>query len=139
MTDHPPRGTHALIDGKGEGILLEQLLNDGGDLQDMLVAALERAGATILKVVTQSFEPQGKTVVAVLAESHASVHTYPEHGVYMIDVFTCGDLDAERAAIELAVAIGGDAAVFDMLVINRGEEKPRGSAANLVEMRTSSN
>lgn len=52
--------------------------------------ALDEGGATVLDVVTHRFEPQGTTVMALLAESHASVHAYPEASAAFVDVFTCG-------------------------------------------------
>ena len=42
----------------------------------------------VVDVVAKRFAPQGATVIALLAESHASVHTYPEHGSLFADVFT---------------------------------------------------
>ena len=101
MTDHPPRGWHALIDGREAPA---ELLDAPMRLVAILMSACERVGASVLKVETQKFEPSGGSVVLVLAESHASVHTYPEHGVYMLDVFTCGDLDALRSLHVLTLA-----------------------------------
>src|SRR5678809_323008 len=98
---HSPSGQHAIRDGRG-GVGL----NNGRYLCDILRAAVERAGATVLAEHIQRFEPQGVTVLLVLAESHTSIHTYPEHGVYMADVFTCGDVDAASAAREIAAALG---------------------------------
>ena len=60
-----------------------------------LMAALKRAakasGATILNAVEHVFPPNGFTAVLLLSESHASIHTYPEHGACFVDLFTCGD------------------------------------------------
>ena len=53
--------------------------------------AVTEAGATLCEVISHRFTPQGVTVLAMLAESHASVHTYPELGAVFVDVFTCGD------------------------------------------------
>ena len=85
-------GQHITADFSG---VAKSKLNDPKYLEDALVKAINRSGATLLKVHTESFEPQGVTVVAVLAESHATIHTYPEHGVAMIDAFTCGNVDPE--------------------------------------------
>ena len=49
------------------------------------------AGATLLNLITHQFQPQGVTGLALLAESHISIHTWPESGYAAIDVFTCGD------------------------------------------------
>ena len=48
------------------------------------------SGATILQSVRHVFEPDGMTAVVLLSESHASIHTYPEHRACFVDIFTCG-------------------------------------------------
>ena len=45
-----------------------------------------------------SFEPQGLTGIVLLAESHISIHTWPERGEAAVDVFTCGDRDSRQIA-----------------------------------------
>jgi S-adenosylmethionine decarboxylase len=64
---------------------------------------LAHANATVQSVVSKRFEPQGVTVLALLSESHASVHTYPEIGAMFVDVFTCGDKADPPVAIEYLV------------------------------------
>jgi len=54
-------------------------------------------GATLLHIHTHKFSPQGVSGVAVLAESHISVHTWPEIGYGAFDVFMCGDADPWRS------------------------------------------
>ncbi len=66
-------------------------LNDEAFLRTSVTAAAKIAGATLLHLVTHPFEPQGVTGLALLAESHISIHTWPEHGYAAVDVFTCGD------------------------------------------------
>ena len=64
------------------------------DVQGMLNAmdlAVEASGATILDRTHYVFPPNGLTVVYLLSESHASIHTYPEYGACFVDLFTCGD------------------------------------------------
>lgn len=111
---HSPRGTHTLVDGTTPRV---SLLNDGQQLSLLLRDAVERAGATVLEQCIKQFAPQGVTVVLVLAESHASIHTYPEYGAYMVDVFTCGDVAPESAAREFAAALGGE---YTIRTIARG-------------------
>lgn len=77
---------------------------------DLLLAhacrAAEAAGATILEVVAHQFEPQGVTVLLLLAESHLSIHTWPETGMAYVDCFTCGEsTDPEIAVDYLAMAL----------------------------------
>ena len=66
-------------------------LDDQAFLRDAITAAAHRAGATLLHLITHRFEPQGVTGLALLAESHISIHTWPESGYAAVDVFTCGD------------------------------------------------
>ena len=66
-------------------------LDDEDFLRAAMTKAAERAGATLLNLITHQFEPQGVTGLALLAESHISIHTWPETGYAAVDVFTCGD------------------------------------------------
>ena len=65
-------------------------LNDEAFIRTSLTSASKVAGATLLNMVTHRFEPQGVTGLALLAESHISIHTWPESRYAAIDVFTCG-------------------------------------------------
>lgn len=65
-------------------------LNDESFVRDALITAAHKAKATLLNVYTHSFEPQGVTGFALLAESHISTHNWPEYGFASIDAFTCG-------------------------------------------------
>ncbi len=71
------------------------ILNDIEALKSRMERAVRKVGATLLNLDAVQFSPNGITVVAVLAESHASIHTYPEQGVLMADAFTCGAIDPE--------------------------------------------
>jgi len=66
-------------------------LNDEAFVRQALVSAAELAGATLIDVRTHAFEPQGITGFALLAESHISIHTWPEHRFAAVDAFTCGE------------------------------------------------
>ncbi len=64
------------------------------DLEGLLHAmdeAVAASGATILERAPYVFPPNGLTVAYLLSESHASLHTYPEHSACFVDLFTCGD------------------------------------------------
>jgi S-adenosylmethionine decarboxylase len=65
-------------------------LNDVESIRRDMSRAVEVIGATILSVTEHKFDPEGMSLVMLLAESHASVHTYPEHKACFLDVFTCG-------------------------------------------------
>ena len=66
------------------------LLNDEAFVRASLIEAAHVANATLLDVSTHLFEPQGVTGFVLLAESHISIHTWPELGYAAIDVYTCG-------------------------------------------------
>ena len=55
------------------------------------------AKVTVLEISKYKFEPQGFTLVALLAESHISFHTFPEHGIISFDFFTCGKVSPSVA------------------------------------------
>ncbi|MBI4138121.1 MAG: adenosylmethionine decarboxylase [Candidatus Wildermuthbacteria bacterium] len=60
------------------------------ELRQLLRASAKAGRATVLKLATHSFSPQGFTGVVLLSESHIAVHTWPEIGYVAVDVFTCG-------------------------------------------------
>ena len=65
-------------------------LNDESFLCCSLNRAAKFAKATILNLISNKFEPQGVTAIALLAESHISIHTWPESNYSAVDIFTCG-------------------------------------------------
>ncbi len=90
-------GTHLLIELGG---VEPALLDDPAWIRETMVLAAKKGRATILNTSFHEFSPQGVSGVIVLAESHISVHTWPEEGYAAVDVFTCGD----RAMPHLAAA-----------------------------------
>ncbi|MEM6490243.1 MAG: adenosylmethionine decarboxylase [Pseudomonadota bacterium] len=108
-------GTHLIIevvDGSG--------LDDEARIQRALADCVEACGATLLHIHTHKFSPQGVSGVAVLAESHISVHTWPEIGYGAFDVFMCGDAEPWQAVDVLRAAFGaGDVLVKEL---RRGED-----------------
>jgi S-adenosylmethionine decarboxylase len=72
-------------------------LNDAEHIDGALRKAVTACGATMLELFLHRFEPQGITGVAVLAESHMSIHAWPEIQYAAIDVFTCGTCDPLHA------------------------------------------
>ena len=65
-------------------------LNDESFLRCSLNRAAKLAKATVLNLISNKFEPQGVTAIALLAESHMSIHTWPESNYSAVDIFTCG-------------------------------------------------
>ncbi len=78
-------------------------LNDEAFIRTILTAAAKIAGAKLLNMITHRFEPQGVTGLALLAESHLSIHTWPESRYAAIDVFTCGTQTKPDKACELLI------------------------------------
>jgi len=81
---------------KSKHLLLElykcdyEKLNDEPFLRCSLNRAAKFAKATVLNLISNKFEPQGVTAIALLAESHISIHTWPESNYSAVDIFTCG-------------------------------------------------
>ncbi|WP_018681119.1 adenosylmethionine decarboxylase [Actinokineospora enzanensis] len=117
-------GRHVLAEFDGVDPLL---LDDLGFLRETLESSLRDAGATICDVISKQFQPQGVTVLALLSESHASIHTYPEIGSLFVDIFTCGETaDPELAAALLRDRLGAlDARIT---TVHRGHPIPTESA-----------
>ena len=65
-------------------------LNDESFLRCTLNRAAKLANATVLNLISNKFEPQGVTAIALLAESHISIHSWPESNYSAVDIFTCG-------------------------------------------------
>ena len=65
-------------------------LNDESFLRCTLNRAAKLAKAKVLNLISNKFEPHGVTAIALLAESHISIHTWPESNYSAVDVFTCG-------------------------------------------------
>jgi len=59
-------------------------------IKKALTRAVKDCGATLLKIELHKFSPQGVSGVALIAESHISLHTWPEYDYMAIDIFTCG-------------------------------------------------
>lgn len=81
-----------------------ELLDNPELAREVVCAAAAATGARVLQVVMHQFAPQGITALALLAESHASLHTYPEAGVAFWDCFTCGNTCDPERSIGLLVA-----------------------------------
>lgn len=115
MTHMP--GNHGLLDLYGCD---EAILKDEGRLKTALVAAAQAAEATIL---TEHFHifggAGGVTGVLLLAESHISIHTWPEHRFAAIDAFICGGMKLEKVKEILCRELVAERAVWT--VAQRGE------------------
>ncbi|TXF89435.1 adenosylmethionine decarboxylase [Neolewinella aurantiaca] len=79
------------------------ILSAPADSERILNAAAHEMNATIVGSHFHAFNPHGVSGVVVIAESHLTVHTWPEHNYAAIDIFSCGDLDLD-AGIKLLIA-----------------------------------
>jgi S-adenosylmethionine decarboxylase len=68
-------------------------------VKDILVGAARACGATIVDVAFHEFNPFGVSGVVVIAESHLSIHTWPEYRYAAVDIFTCGDVIKPEHAV----------------------------------------
>ena len=103
---HQTHGRHILLDVWGVDA---ETLNDLETIQEAMLGAAAVAGATVVDSTFHRFPVQGLSGVVVLAESHISVHTFPEHGYAAFDIFTCGTrVDPERACDHLVRAVRAD-------------------------------
>ena len=78
----------------------KEKINDPDKIMDILHSAAIAAGATVVKSFFHQFSPFGVTGVAILAESHISIHTWPKEGYVAADIFTCGDSTDPAVGVE---------------------------------------
>jgi S-adenosylmethionine decarboxylase len=95
----------------GHQILMElygcehAILIDADLLKQRLVMVATEAGATVVDSVFHGFNPHGVSGAIVIAESHITVHTWPEFNYAAIDIFTCGEtIDTRRIMVQLIEA-----------------------------------
>ena len=70
---------------------------DSSLFENVIHKIAKAAQVTVLKISKYKFEPQGFTILALLAESHMSFHTFPEKGIVSFDFFTCGKISPSIA------------------------------------------
>ena len=98
-----PVGKHCILELYG---CHTDKLNDEAFIRTTIATAARDAGATVIQLISHRFQPQGVTGLVLLAESHLSIHTWPESGYAAVDVFTCGDHTMpDRACLSLVKAL----------------------------------
>lgn len=88
-------GRHCVYELQGGN---PHLLDDEEFIKGALTEAAEASGATLLGLITHKFEPQGVTAIALLSESHLSIHSWPQYNYAAVDAFTCGEHTNPEAA-----------------------------------------
>ena len=93
-------GLHIIADLYGvKGDLIDKV----EDIKDLLEGAVEYAQLTKISSHYHQFQPHGATGVVLIAESHLSIHTWPELGIATVDVYTCGDPEQCKKAIDYII------------------------------------
>ncbi len=67
-----------------------KVISDVRTIENIMVGAAHAAKATIVDVVFHNFNPNGISGVIVIAESHLTIHSWPEHNYASVDIYTCG-------------------------------------------------
>jgi len=113
------RGQHLLMDLAGSSF---EVLNDKEGMTAATLSIIEQTGMTLLGIQSYKLEPQGVSVVATLAESHLTIHTWPEWGKALIDLFTCGSkFNLQDAVPIVAQEYGGNLSLSTFSVVPRGD------------------
>lgn len=82
-------GSHLLVELRDCN---PDILKSVRKVQDAMVAAARHAAASIVDISFHEFNPFGVSGMVIIAESHLSIHTWPEYGYAAVDIFTCGDI-----------------------------------------------
>ena len=134
MSDEPiTLGHHWIVDLHG---CPAGVLDDHDLIRNRLKETTERFGLSLLKIVSNKFEPQGVTAVGLLAESHMSIHTWPEHGYAAVDIFTCGADQTLEAACRF-IADSLQAKEVTVMRLSRGmldSDGPRGMTSEKITL-----
>lgn len=108
------KGKHVIAD-----IWMNEYEIDAQNLTEAVEAALDKSCMTVLGAKTHDFGSGAFTGVWLLAESHFSIHTFPERNFVSIDCYTCGDKGDPLACVA-HFAKGFDVAKINMRVMQRG-------------------
>lgn len=119
-------GRHLLAEYHG---CLPGRLNDLRYMETLMNEAAVAAGSTVVQSAFHLFKPHGVSGVVIVAESHLSIHTWPERGYAAVDFYTCGAASPEIAHAWLAKGLG--AARCDLMLIKRGDIDTAGTSMSV--------
>lgn len=109
-------GKHLILEFYG---CAREALNHKEKIETVLVEAAVNAGATVIHPYFHQFSPEGISGMVMIAESHLSIHTWPEYGYAAVDVFVCGDyVDCDLAYETIRKALRAQSS--HMIEIKRG-------------------
>lgn len=111
--DRTDFGRHVLVDFVDCN---PEVIKYVGPARAIVMRAMKECGATILSDLFHQFEPFGVSGVVLIAESHASFHSWPENRFAAVDIFTCGDMKPEVAVEIMKEAFGAREAIVKHLV-----------------------
>ncbi|OWP56981.1 MAG: S-adenosylmethionine decarboxylase [Thermoplasmatales archaeon B_DKE] len=97
----------------------EELISDANRLYPVFEGAIKHGRLTEISSDYYQFQPKGASGVVLLAESHLSFHTWPEHGLVTLDIYTCGDPESADIAFNYIVSLLRPESV-DYKKLNRG-------------------
>jgi len=122
----------------GRHIILEMwgcsrnTINSTEAVKEALVNVTRAINATLVDVMCHHFSPYGVTGIAILAESHISVHTWPEHEYAAVDIFICGnDINLQDAVFCITQAF--NAKETSKLELKRGDLFRKSTAVNYIK------
>jgi S-adenosylmethionine decarboxylase len=101
----------------------ESYLNDTDHIETALLDSVKNSDATYLNHTIHKFEPHGVTGMVAIAESHVSVHTWPEHGFLAFDVCTCGKKEIALQVVQNFIKSFGTCWVKEQHIIRGNDER----------------
>jgi S-adenosylmethionine decarboxylase len=93
-------GTHLLVELRDCN---PEILKSLEKVRNVLVSAAKEAKATIVDISFHEFNPFGISGVVVIAESHLTIHTWPEYNYAAVDIFTCGEVIKPEVAASFLI------------------------------------
>ncbi|WP_456325474.1 adenosylmethionine decarboxylase [Desulfonauticus submarinus] len=111
-------GLHLVLELKGCPF---SILDNEEIIKQAIKQASQQSMSTLLSLTSHKFHPMGVTALGLLAESHISIHTWPELGYAAVDVFTCGEFSDPQKACEFLVEFL-QAEDYDLITLPRGNK-----------------
>lgn len=102
LMNRRPLARHKLVDFYGCN---PNILSFAKYLETIMQDASQKAGCAIVGVKSHQFNPVGATVIVLVAESHLSIHTWPEQHKALVDIFASGDINFDAAINHIQNAI----------------------------------
>jgi S-adenosylmethionine decarboxylase len=100
-------------------------ISNADTMQDIMESAVKYGKLTKIRSYYHQFSPSGVSGIVLLAESHLSFHTWPEHGLVALDIFTCGPTENAESALEFILGKLTPSSI-EYKRIERGVDFPRG-------------